>query len=130
MTPPESPRVPTMFNPSRDEVRRFFTETWRQPRRRWPRRTTTARWTHAMRVSSICMRERMRGSRPAFKLGHLSGRDSGDASRQAGGCFPHATGGGMVNHDGHASVSPCRIARGRPDPHARLLATLHGDADR
>lgn len=24
--------VPTMFNPSRDEVRRFFIETWRKQR--------------------------------------------------------------------------------------------------
>ncbi|WP_433960836.1 DUF1841 family protein [Burkholderia pyrrocinia] len=32
MTPPESRRSPTMFNPSRDEVRRFFTETWRKQR--------------------------------------------------------------------------------------------------
>jgi len=32
MTLPESRRFPTMFNPSRDEVRRFFTETWRKQR--------------------------------------------------------------------------------------------------
>lgn len=82
-----------------------------------------------MRVSSICMRERMRGSRPAFKLGHLSCRDSGDASRQAGGCFPHATGGGIGDHDGHTPVSPCRAARLDLITHALPLETLPGGAD-
>ncbi|CAG9256478.1 conserved hypothetical protein [Burkholderia diffusa] len=71
----------------------------------------------------------MRGSRPAFKLGHVSCRDSGDASRQAGGCFPHATGGGIGDHDGHATVSPCCAARLDLITHALPLETLHGAAD-
>ncbi len=69
-----------------------------------------------MRVSSICMRERMRGSRPAFKLGHLSCCDGGGASRQVGDCFAHATGGGIADHGGHGFA----VSRGTawPDTHA------------
>lgn len=82
-----------------------------------------------MRVSSICMRERMRGSRPAFKLGHVSCRDSGDASRQGSGYFQHATGGGIGDHDGHATVSRCHTARLDLITHVLPLETLHGAAN-
>ncbi|KUY94467.1 MULTISPECIES: hypothetical protein [unclassified Burkholderia] len=59
----------------------------------------------------------------------MSCRDSGDASRQAGGCFPHATGGGIGDHDGPATGSPCRAARLDLITHALPLETLHGAAD-
>ncbi|KUY82487.1 hypothetical protein [Burkholderia sp. RF4-BP95] len=59
----------------------------------------------------------------------MSCRDSGDASRQAGGCFTHAPGGGIGDHDGHATVTPCRAARLDRITHVLPLETLHGAAD-
>ncbi|WP_187293239.1 hypothetical protein [Burkholderia cepacia] len=59
----------------------------------------------------------------------MSCRDSGDASRQAGDRFPHAMGGGIGDHAGHDTVSPCRAARLELITHALPLEKLDDGVD-
>ncbi|WP_185642821.1 hypothetical protein [Burkholderia sp. Bp9140] len=54
----------------------------------------------------------------------MSCRDSGDVSRQAGDCFPHAMVGGIGDHAGRDTVSPCRAARLDLITHALPLEML------
>ncbi|WP_175714709.1 hypothetical protein [Burkholderia ambifaria] len=53
--------------------------------------------------------------------------DGGDASRQAGDCFAHATGGGIGDHAGHGFA----VSRGTawPDTHALPLGKLDDGFD-
>ncbi|WP_322022244.1 hypothetical protein [Burkholderia sp. BCC1977] len=59
----------------------------------------------------------------------MSCRDSGDVSRQAGDRFPRAMGGGIGDHAGRDTVSPCRAAGLDPTTHALPRATFDDGVD-